>query len=219
MIEALNNLKSAGFEPKTIIDAGVASGTPPLYKVFPNSYYYLFEPIKEFSPHIFKILKKHKGEHCPQALSDEDGKAYISPGRIGEDNSTRTWEHPGCTMGWKDPKESRLIEQVKLDTFFKDKTLSGPILLKTDLQGHDLQALKGGRNLLKLCEAVITEISFQKQSRREKTELKDFMSYLSQEKFICVDIFSPLRRENQTLMQVDGLFIKENSPPLQYWNK
>ena len=81
----LNSLKSSGFDPKTIIDAGVAHGTKELYQTFSNSYYYLFEPVEEFSFHILKHLgeghlsmkTKINGEYHQIALSDNDGEGVI----------------------------------------------------------------------------------------------------------------------------------------------
>ena len=56
-------LKDNGFNPYTIIDVGVAKGTPDLYDVFPDSFFYLIEPLKEFESDLIKILRTLKLEN------------------------------------------------------------------------------------------------------------------------------------------------------------
>lgn len=53
------HIKSLGFNPKTVIDVGVATGTPPLYEAFPDAYFVLFEPTAEFEPNLHQITQKY----------------------------------------------------------------------------------------------------------------------------------------------------------------
>ena len=46
------HVKKNGFNPKTVIDAGAAKGTPSLHQAFPDAYFYLFEPVQEFIPEL-----------------------------------------------------------------------------------------------------------------------------------------------------------------------
>ena len=46
--EFFSHLKKLQFIPGTVIDVGVAWGTPDLYEAFPASKFYLVEPLKEF---------------------------------------------------------------------------------------------------------------------------------------------------------------------------
>jgi len=48
--EFFSQLKKLQFIPGTIIDVGVAWGTPDLYEAFPASKFYLVEPLKDSSP-------------------------------------------------------------------------------------------------------------------------------------------------------------------------
>jgi len=218
----LNSLKSSGFKPKTIIDGGVAHGTGDLYKTFPDAYYYLFEPIKEFTPFISKNLEKIKGEHHIIAISDKEGKALIrTPWEwkddqpyLGFGGSSMFWDNEGPELKEKEFEQvgqrTRIIEQTTLDIFFKNVPLEEPVLLKTDLQGYDLKALQGAtKTVLKKCEIVISEIS---PIGSEKTEgITEYTVFMSDQGFVCADIIDPLRYENERLMQVDACFIKRSS--------
>jgi 16S rRNA G527 N7-methylase RsmG len=46
--EILSHVKRLGFKPKTIIDVGVAYGTPGLYGVFDDVKYLLVDPLREY---------------------------------------------------------------------------------------------------------------------------------------------------------------------------
>ena len=72
------HLKNAGFAPETIVDVGVGYGTPNLYEIFPNSYYALIEPLKEFEPSLQDILKTYKGEYFLTAVGARDEKQMIN---------------------------------------------------------------------------------------------------------------------------------------------
>src|SRR5450755_65676 len=53
--EFFSHLKTLGFTPKSVIDIGVAWGTPDLYEAFPASKFYLIEPLKEFEPELKRL--------------------------------------------------------------------------------------------------------------------------------------------------------------------
>ena len=66
MEEFFEHLKRAAFHPRTVVDVGVAWGTPGLYDAFPEAYYWLFEPVADFEPALEAILSL---PHAPLALS------------------------------------------------------------------------------------------------------------------------------------------------------
>src|SRR5580658_5002833 len=57
LLGALEHVRRLGFRPHTVIDAGVADGTPELYKTFPEAHYILIEPLAEFVP-AFRRIKE-----------------------------------------------------------------------------------------------------------------------------------------------------------------
>ena len=87
-------------------------------------------------------------------------------------------------------------------------------LLKLDLQGHELDALKGGTKLLGSIEVVLTEVSFYVQSRIPiAVEIIAFMSSLG---FVLYDIaaLSGRRRDNR-LREGDLVFVRQDSQLLE----
>src|SRR5437868_5255455 len=76
----LSHVKRLGFEPRTVVDVGVAYGTPPLYTTYPDAYFFLFEPVAEFEPHLKSVLNTVRGEYHLCALSDRSstGSLYMT---------------------------------------------------------------------------------------------------------------------------------------------
>ena len=63
-----NNLRKQWLQPRTVVDVGVAYGTPKLYEAFPESYHVLVEPLGEYKPYLQDILRNYKGEYILAAV-------------------------------------------------------------------------------------------------------------------------------------------------------
>src|SRR4030088_2420680 len=72
------HLKSLGFEPRTVIDVGVAFGTPPIYDAFPHARYFLVEPVAECRPALEKLKKRLNAEYFLVAAGAEDGEVTLN---------------------------------------------------------------------------------------------------------------------------------------------
>src|SRR5262245_6732413 len=82
---AFEQLKRMGFRPRTVIDVGVAWGTPDLYAEFPEAEILLIEPQAEFEPWLKKICAESKGHYVLAAAGGEPGTAIfnVHPERDG----------------------------------------------------------------------------------------------------------------------------------------
>jgi len=65
------------FLPGTVIDVGVAWGTPSLYENFPNAYLVLIEALPYFSVYLDRILSKRPGEKHLSGVSDRRVKKTV----------------------------------------------------------------------------------------------------------------------------------------------
>lgn len=65
-------------QPRTVVDVGSGFGTLPLYEAFPNAYFILVEPLREYGASIEAILEKHKGEIHYKAVGNEEGWLEIN---------------------------------------------------------------------------------------------------------------------------------------------
>src|SRR5258707_11509092 len=75
MTGALHQLSSLGFQPATVIDAGVATQTLELYEAFPSASILLIEPLAEFEPFLQKICSTYNAQYVLAAAGQSPGSA------------------------------------------------------------------------------------------------------------------------------------------------
>jgi hypothetical protein len=75
MTGGLAQLVRLGFQPCTVIDAGVANATPELYPTFPSASILLIEPLVEFEPFLQKICSTYKAHYVLAAAGSAPGSA------------------------------------------------------------------------------------------------------------------------------------------------
>lgn len=198
------HVKSFDFNPRTIIDVGVARGTPPLYEAFPDAYFVLVEPVEEFVPHLERIVAEYGGEYHTCALTDEPGQAAI----------LKTKHLHGSTMMHRiQGADDRLqtVEKQTLDGLLGERELDGPLLLKTDCQGGDLNVLKGGAKILQQCELVIVEVSLFRFWGDHHPDPLDILNLMDTHDFVIYDFLDGLfRPSDNALGQIDIAFVKRN---------
>ncbi len=202
--EFLKHVKRLGFEPQTIIDVGVATGTFPLYENFPDSTHLLIEPLYEFEHIIKEICQKYNALYVMAAAGSESGKIQINV-------------HPDLSSSSiYIEKESKFIDsisreviQIRIDNICKEKTLKGPYLIKVDVQGAELDVLEGATDIINNIEVIILEVSLF-ELYEGGPQFYDVIDYMYKKGFIVYDIFGgQYRKFDGALIQLDIVFVKE----------
>ena len=139
-------------EDDVVVDAGANIGYYTILlsrAVGPNGKVYAFEPGKE----CFNLLKKNVKENScnnviliNKALSSRDGeiKFYI---KDGDKASSSMLKDSKC------PSTEVIVQATTLDKEVKEPAA----FMKMDIEGVELEALAGGRELLKTCEKMVIE--------------------------------------------------------------
>ena len=199
----LINLKEKhGFNPKVIFDIGAYKGnwTKMCLKIFPSSRYYLFEPQDEMLP----ILERIANDNITienSVLSNEDSKK-VDFYQFKTSSSV-------LKFGKNIPSTKKVTKS--LDTFVKINKIKNINILKIDVQGYELQVLKGAISSLKSIEIIIVEVSFLEiyQNCPLANKLIQFLDDFNFQIFDIVDFkYRPL---DNNLFQVDMFFIKKDS--------
>jgi FkbM family methyltransferase len=198
------HLKSLSFQPATVIDVGVAWGTPELYEAFPQAYYFLFEVLPQFEPAVKNILKRLQGEHRMVGLSDHEGEQTIYVGQtpISQAGASIYRTTPAAN---KDRCEIRLR---RLDDELKARPLQPPILLKTDCQGADIAVIRGGAEVARQCDVIIMEVGLFPYTNPDN-QLHAVIGHMNTLGFVPYDVLSPRPRAHDgALGQLDVAFVK-----------
>jgi FkbM family methyltransferase len=207
MAGGLAQLARLGFQPRTVIDAGVANATPELYSTFPSASIVLIEPLSEFEPFLRQICSSYNAQYVLAAAGAAPGSATFHV-HADKFSSSLLAEVEGASVDGA----PRTVPVVSLDQLSSEKNLSGPFLIKLDVQGAELQVLAGASRTLQHTEAVILEVSFF-ASMIGGPQFHDVVSRMKDLGFVAYDVFGfQYRPLDGALNQLDMIFVREDGP-------
>jgi FkbM family methyltransferase len=200
--QTYEHLKSLGFQPATVIDVGVAYGTSDLWAAFPDAFFVLVEPLREFEPAMQEALRRLKGTYILAAAGPTNGEVTFNAHDDYLVGSSLLKEG----MGPEVDGHEITVPMVRLDDCAK---VSGPILLKVDVQGAELGVLDGAPNVLRETEVVVLEASLFR-FMKDQPDFHDIIVAMKQRGFVVYDILPAMNRPlDKALGQVDLVFVKE----------
>jgi FkbM family methyltransferase len=205
---SLRGTKERGFYPRVVIDGGAHLGSFSLAakQIFPDAAFHLIEPQPACLASLRALCSTEGFVLHECALADRSGKIGFSP--LSE-------PHTGAHVRLNDDVGADTVSAVTLDALFADKIFSDHrALLKMDLQGYELHALRGAAELLRSIEVILTEVSFFAQ--RYEPSLLDLIAFLDASGFQLYDIGALAgRTRDNRLNQGDFLFARKGSPLLE----
>lgn len=207
LIYSLENLKNEGFTPSYIIDIGAYHGewTTMIKKIFPESNVLMIEAqeIKEgilkdisqtYSPKVFYEI---------QLLSSQDEREV----------SFVEMETGSSVFEESSPYQREYVNKktITLDTLLKKHpNFESADFLKIDVQGYELEVLKGAKQLLEKVELVLMEVSLIPVNKGCPI-MSEVVQFMADYDFRVLDFCSQIRRSDGFLWQTDLLFIKNTS--------
>ena len=207
MFQRLEMFKELGFQPSVIYDVGASNGcwSRNCLETFPAARYFCVEPQEEHAPALERLHRE-----CPNVTywqgclgantqkmifhADGDGSSLL-PGHWGNSYGTQ-----------------REVTVESLDWLIEQGVCPQPDLIKLDVQGYELEVLKGAAAALKNVSMIIAEASF--FSFQEGMPLfHDVVGYLAEYGFVVADVLSlSVRPLDAAAAQTDILFLQETHP-------
>jgi FkbM family methyltransferase len=170
------------------------------------------------SVHAFEPLAKHQTEF----VRNFSGGANVTlhPVAVGSAHATETFHitdfsdassllQPNETsrshFGVQEVEQVS-IQVVRLDDYRRKRQLAFPDLIKLDIQGFELEALKGAPECLRSAKAVIAEVSFIEYYERQ-CFFHDLVAHLAQYE-LFLRAFGVNTPTGKSLGQTDVLFMR-----------
>jgi FkbM family methyltransferase len=214
VFDTLRRAKTRGFAPALIFDIGASNGqwTRECLNTFSSTRYVLVDP-----------LERNRDALMAMATADNRitawcGAAGAAPGRVEIfDHGDQSSILPSAE--WSGP--ARTVDVGTVDLLFEAQGSPAPVLLKADVQGYELEVLRGASRCLKSAEMLILEVSFRKLYE-DAALAHEIIAYVGDRGFRIYDLCSYLQRPaDRDLVQSDVVFVQESSPLFSYqgWGK
>jgi FkbM family methyltransferase len=198
---------------KQIFDVGANRGdVVTVYReLFPNAEIFAFEPF----PDSFSILKNRyendKQVHCNQvALAAEEGKKSFYVNHNADTNSLLEPKETGLSSD-KQVKNIKKIEvdSITIDNFCLQNGIENIDILKMDIQGGELDALKGTKQMLAKGKIglIYSEVYFLEQYV-DQPLFHDISSFLHKYGYYLQDVYSPIYGKGN-IAWADVIFCKK----------
>lgn len=209
LLQLLEQARSVGFSPRTVIDVGAAYGsfTRLCHGVFPGAHYLLIEPLDEYRSLLEQVTHSiPSSRYRLGAACARNGQLEINvhPDLVGSSLYREVETGTGVNG------VPRSVRAVTVDAVVREAEASGPFLLKLDVQGAELDALEGAEKILDDCEFVVLEVSFFKFFEGGP-ECAEIIGYMKHRGFVPYDIVGlQYRPLDGALSQADIAFVKEH---------
>jgi FkbM family methyltransferase len=208
--QMLNELR----QPRiTIFDVGANHGqTAQVYRAkFLNADIYCFEPFPDSVAALQCTFSDDQRVHIiPKAVSQKTGRStfYVN----GYDATNSLLPRPSAGRRYyprhAGPKETIEVEVITLDEFVAGTDVSAIDILKLDIQGGELMALRGAMRLLEAgnVSLIYTEVMFIPHYDGEPL-FYEIWSFLEQFGYSLFDIYNSETATNGQLRFGDALFV------------
>jgi FkbM family methyltransferase len=203
-------MRENGFSPVAVLDVGANVGewSRMVSSVFPSTRILMFDGNPENEPALRETVREigSRSECFIGLLGPEKNGAvtFYKP----DAGNTGSSILPELTSF---EKETITLPMDTLDSLTESAALQGPLLLKLDVQGFELEVLKGARRTLQLSEAVIMEASLLPYNAGAPL-FADVVAFMNEQGFVAFDFCGQSRRESdRALFQTDVAFVRRES--------
>lgn len=209
----LRTMQRLGFTPRVVIDGGANRGQffSRVRPVFPDAVFHLIEPQPGCVSELETRAARDGGDvriHCT-ALSETGVESVRMVGGGEAGGGVGNWvakpsdNAPGEFVANATTLDELLNEHICLE----DR-----VLLKLDLERHEIVALSGATELVKKVEVILTEVSFYDANDWGGVVFADMVSFLRERGFILYEMASLSGRARDGRLRMgDAVFVRGDS--------
>ncbi len=214
MRSVLTAVRHHALAPATVVDVGAAFGTfaRECAGIFPSARYLLVEPLTECHPSLQGITRElEDAELFPCAAGAVAGQRVLHVHPDLEGSSFFEEREDSDVNG-----RPRAVAVETIDAIVARAGAAGPILIKIDTQGAELEVLAGATATLQRTEMVIAEVSLFRFFAGGPL-LHEVVAFMRSRGFVVYDVAGHQRRPlDGALAQVDLVFVREDGPFRQH---
>jgi FkbM family methyltransferase len=204
---SLANLARLGFRPRQIIDVGAYHGdwTRMIKEIFPDAEVLMVEAQPNRASYLDGVVASlGRGVRYVTTLLGAERRSDV-PFYELETGSSVFPEQTSLKL------EMSLRTMEPLDEVAAANGFNAVGLLKLDVQGYELEVLKGAPRLRQSVEVVLMEVSLLPGNKGAPL-LHDVVGQMKEYGFVAYDLCSFIRRpRDRALWQTDFIFVRENS--------
>ncbi len=200
-----------GRDFRTVVDVGANRGQFALVarRRFPGAKLVCLEPLARPRELLERVLAGDGDlEILPVAAAAEDGEAELVVSRADDSSSLlpmtalQTSTFPGTGEASR-----TTVSTARLDGLLDPAHVARPTLLKIDVQGTELEVLRGASGLLSEVDEVFVECSFAELYRGQALA-GEVIDFLHGSGFALAAVCSPLEDSQDCILQADFLFVR-----------
>lgn len=197
--------------PRTVIDVGANKGqfSRAAAVVFPGARIVAFEPLAA----VAAVWRENLADVADAevhvcALGAEDGTVAFHPHEYSLSSSVLPLAPGAGGEGGGGAGELEPVEVPlrRLDDVIEPDGLAGPVLCKLDVQGYELEVLRGAPETLRRVDALVVELAFERHYEGQPL-FTEMLDELAGRGFV-LDVPIDVRRDEAgTVVEMDGLFL------------
>ena len=197
-----------GVRPSCILDVGAhkTEWAQMAGKAFPGARFFLVEPLPEMRDELERFCSmRPSSKYILSAVGSRPGRITITLPQALASASCRFPDSEELLAAGL----QRSIPVTTLDTLISEGAIAPPGLVKIDVEGFELEALRGGESLFSSAEVFVIETSLFCHEGLRPT-FQDLLRFMEERGFVLYDFAGFWRRPSDgALTLVDGVFTRK----------
>jgi len=194
--------------PSSVVDIGANRGQFALLcrGIYPEVEIFSFEPL----PNAVKVFRElFEGDNrvhlFPYAIGKNSGTTEIHVSGRDDSSSLLPITHQADVFPGTEEMETQQVEVQPLSAFTEQLCLEPPALMKIDVQGYELEVLRGSGELLREFSYIYVECSFEELYSGQPLA-NEVIDYLHQAGFVLQGVYNLYYDPSGKAIQGDFLF-------------